>query len=47
MHCPKQLTVVHRRFQNVKAYNYYLPLEPSEWYVPRARQKYGQESDAS
>jgi len=47
MHCPKQLTVVHKRFQNVKAYNYYLPLEPSEWYVPKARQKYGQENDAS
>jgi len=40
--CPKQLTVVDRRFQNVKAYNSQLALEPTEWWVPKSRQKYPQ-----
>jgi len=45
--CPKELIVVDRRFENVKAYNYRLALEPKEWYVPKERQKYGRETDAS
>jgi len=44
MYCPQQLTVVDKRFMNVKAYNSQLPLEPTEWYVPKRLQKYGQES---
>jgi len=46
-YCPQQLTVVDRRFENVRAYNIMLPLEPKEWYVPKERQKYGRETDAS
>jgi peptide/nickel transport system substrate-binding protein len=46
-YCPQDLTLVDRRFQNVRAYNHRLAIDPKEWYVPRARQKYGQESDAS
>jgi peptide/nickel transport system substrate-binding protein len=46
-YCPQDLTVIDRRFQNVRAHNHRLALEPKEWYVPKARQKYGQESDAS
>ncbi len=46
-YCPKQLTLVDKRFENVKAYNYYLPLEPTEWYVPKSRQKYGREANGS
>jgi len=42
---PQQLTVVDKRFENVKAYNSRLALQPTEWYVPRSRQKYGRESD--
>jgi len=47
LYCPQQLTVVDRRFENVRAYNSRLPLEPKEWYVPKERQKYGRETDAS
>jgi peptide/nickel transport system substrate-binding protein len=46
LYCPQQLTVVDRRFENVRAYNSRLALEPTEWYVPKARQKYGRERDA-
>jgi peptide/nickel transport system substrate-binding protein len=46
-YAPRQLTVVNRRFENVKAYNNRLALEPTEWHVPISRQKYGRENDAS
>jgi len=46
-YCPKQLTVVDKRFRNVKAYSYLLPLEPTEWYVPKRLQKFGRETDVS
>jgi len=44
--CPEALVVVDRRFENVRAYQSQLALEPLEWYVPTARQKYGRENDA-
>lgn len=43
MFCPQALVVVDRRFENVKVYP--LGLDPKEWYVPKAKQKYGRESN--
>jgi peptide/nickel transport system substrate-binding protein len=43
-YCPQQLTVVDKRFENVKAYNARMALEPTEWWVPKARQKYGRDN---